>query len=97
MTLGELQVGPRRSGNAAAAEQYRDTVLQTGTVLPFDLKAADLYARLRTNPAIKSPDAIQLSCAAAAGVELFVTNDKALHNLAIPGIHFITSLDRIPL
>jgi len=97
MTLGELQVGPRRSGNAAAAEQYRDTVLQTGTVLPFDLKAADLYARLRINPAIKSPDAIQLSCAAAAGVELFVTNDKALHNLAIPGIHFITSLDRIPL
>ena len=97
MTLGELQVGPRRLGHAAVADRYRDTVLQTGTVLPFDLKAADLYAQLRTNPSIKAPDAIQLSCAAAAGVELFVTNDKALHNLAIPGIHFITSLDRIPL
>lgn len=97
MTLGEIQVGPRRSGNAAAADRYRDTVLQTGTILPFDLKAADVYARLRTNPSIKAPDAIQLSCAAAAGVELFITNDKALHALSIPGIHFITSLDRIPL
>lgn len=97
MTLGELQVGPRRLGHAATADRYRDTVLQTGTVLPFDLKAADLYAQLRMNPSIKSPDAIQLSCAASAGVELFITNDAALHRLSVPGIHFITSLANAPL
>jgi len=97
MTLGEIQVGPRRAGNAALAEQYRDVILQTSTVSPFDLKVADMYAKLRANPSIKAPDAIQLSCAAVAGVELFVTNDKSLHNLSIPGIHFIASLDRAPI
>ncbi len=97
MTLGEIQVGPRRTGNASWADKCRDAVLQTSTVLPFDAKVADIYARLRTNPAIRAPDAIQLSCAAAAGVELFVTNDKSLHNLTIPGIHFITSLERAPI
>ncbi len=96
LTLGEIQVGPRRTGNATWADQCRDAILQTSTVLPFDTKAADVYAKLRTNPSIKAPDAIQLSCAASVGVELFITNDKALHNLSIAGIHFITALDRIP-
>lgn len=97
MTLGEIQVGPRRAGNPALAMQYRDAILQTGTVVPFDAKAADIYAKLRENPAIKPPDAIQLSCAAAAGVELFITNDVGLHRLTVPGIHFISSLANVPL
>jgi predicted nucleic acid-binding protein len=97
MTLGEIQVGPRRSGNNLKASQFRDVILQTSTVLPFDTKAADIYAKLREDPAIKPPDAIQLSCAAAAGVELFITNDKALHRLTVPGIHFIASLTNAPL
>jgi predicted nucleic acid-binding protein len=66
-------------------------------VLPFNEAAADIYASIRENPAIRPPDAIQLSCAAAAGVELFITNDKKLHQLTVPGIHFVTSLDRVPI
>ncbi len=97
MTLGEIQVGPRRAGNPALATKYRDAILQTCTVIPFDTKAADIYANLRENSSIKPPDAIQLSCAAAAGVELFITNDAALHRLSVPGIHFITSLANAPL
>lgn len=96
VTLGEIQVGPRRTGNTAWADRCREAILQTSTVLPFDTKAADIYANLRVNPSIKAPDAMQLSCAASTGVELFVTNDKALHSLTIAGIHFITSMDRIP-
>ncbi|MGA7158238.1 MAG: PIN domain-containing protein [Acidobacteriaceae bacterium] len=97
MTLAEIQVGPRRAGNLALAAQLREAVLQTSTIVPFDLKAADLYAQLRENPTIKAPDAIQLSCAASVGVELFITNDVALHRLTIPGIHFITSPAQAPL
>lgn len=97
MTLGEIQVGPRRAGNSALATQLRDVIVQTSTIIPFDTKASDIYAKLRENPSIKPPDAIQLSCAASAGVELFITNDLALHRLSIPGIHFITSPAHAPL
>jgi len=97
MTLGEVQVGPRKVNNVGLAERYREAIRRTSTVVPFDNAAADIYAALRVNPAIKPPDAIQLSCAAAAGVELFITNDIHLHKLTVPGIHFVTSLTRVPI
>ena len=40
---------------------------------------------------------MQLSTAAAAGVELFITNDTSLHKLTVPGIHFICSVERAPI
>ncbi len=97
MTLAEVQVGPRRAKNFALAERYRDAIRSTSSVVLFDDAAADIYAELRVNPAIKPPDAIQLSCAAATGVELFITNDVNLHKLMVPGIHFVTSLMRVPI
>ncbi len=97
MTLAEVQVGPRKANNIALAEQYRDVIRQTCEVISFNEAAADLYAKLRQNPAIRPADAIQLSCAGVAGVELFITNDKALQRLTVPGIHFITSLDKVPI
>jgi hypothetical protein len=30
-------------------------------------------------------------------VDLFVTNDKELHKLDVPGIGFISPLDKVPL
>jgi len=44
-----------------------------------------------------APDAIRLSCAAAAGVDLFIANDARLHAKQVAGIQFIVSLDRAPL
>ncbi len=96
MTLGEVQIGPRRANQPDLASSYRDAIEQTCTVVPFDKTAADIYASIRENASIRPPDAIQLSCAAAAGVELFVTNDQNLTKLTIRGIHFVTSLDRLP-
>jgi predicted nucleic acid-binding protein len=96
MTLGEVQIGPRRANNHALAATYRDAIERTCTLLSFDTAAANIYAELRENAAIRPPDAIQLSCAAAAGVELFVTNDQSLTKLTVRGIHFVTSLDRLP-
>lgn len=97
MTLSEVQVGPRRNGKTVLAAQYRDAILQTATVLPFDVKAADICAQLRAEKNIKPPDAIQLSCAAAANVELFITNDHSLQRFNVLGIHFISALDKNPL
>jgi predicted nucleic acid-binding protein len=97
MTLAEVQVGPRRAKEFGLADRYRNVIRQTCEVISFNEAAADLYAKLRENPAIRPADAIQLSCAGAAGVELFITNDKALQRLTVPGIHFITSLDKVPI
>jgi hypothetical protein len=30
-------------------------------------------------------------------VELFITNDTGLQKLTVPGIHFVTSLMRVPI
>jgi predicted nucleic acid-binding protein len=97
MTLGEIQVKPRKLRDVRLAQQYKDTIRAICRVVTFDEDAADIYASIRQNSAIRPPDAIQLSCAAAAGVELFITNDVSLHKLSVPGIHFITPLDRVPI
>jgi predicted nucleic acid-binding protein len=97
MTVGEVQVLARRQGNLPKAAYMRDLVKNSGKVIDFGLASADIFAHLRATTSLRPPDAIQLSCAAAVGVELFVTNDKSLHNLTIPGIHFITSLERAPI
>jgi len=66
-------------------------------VLPFDFKAVGYYARIRQDRTIQPPDAIQLACAASAGVDLFISNDDRLSRKNIPGINFITSLARAPI
>jgi predicted nucleic acid-binding protein len=43
---------------------------------------------------IRPPDAIQLACAAQANVDLFITNDDRLSHKVVPGIQFVTSLDK---
>lgn len=97
MTLAEVQVKSRKARDIPMAERYRDAIRQIARVVPFDEAAADIFAELRATSSIKAPDAIQLSCAAAAGVELFITNDVGLHKLNVRGIHFITSLTKVPI
>jgi predicted nucleic acid-binding protein len=93
MTLGEVVTGPRKDGNEVLAAHYRAALTQAATIVPFDEKAADLYATVRAQHRVKQPDGIQLSSAAAHGVELFVTNDGDLCKLRVPGIHFIVSIE----
>jgi predicted nucleic acid-binding protein len=66
-------------------------------VIPFDLKAARIYSSLRSSRTLKPPDALQLSCAASVGVDLFITNDDRLERERVPGIQFIVSLKRAPM
>lgn len=55
------------------------------------------YARIRSDRSIKPPDAIQLACASAAEVDLFITNDDRLSQKSVPGIQFLSSLHKAPL
>ena len=95
ITLGEILVKPIQNGDAKAVAYYRKLIATTAAVIPFEEKAALAYARLRADGSLRPPDTIQLACAAAAGTDLFITNEARLHSKQIPGIQFIVPLDRL--
>jgi predicted nucleic acid-binding protein len=97
LTMGEILVKPIERGDAELSKKYEETLAATSLMIPFDLKAAKIYASLRGDRSLRAPDAIQLACAAGAGVDLFITNDTRLHAKQIVGIQFIVSLERAPL
>lgn len=94
-TLGEVLTGPRKLGASDVVSRIRDFFMQGDKVelIPFNAATADRYSEIRATTGAKSADAIHLASAADSGVELFLTHDKSLHKLAIPGIHFIAGLD----
>jgi predicted nucleic acid-binding protein len=97
MTLGEILIKPAKMGQRSLVEQYDRAIRSRAQVIPFDTSVALRFAKLRGDYNIRNPDAIQLACASHFGVDLFITNGKALHKLNIPGIGFITPLDKVPL
>jgi len=97
LTLGEVLVKPIEKGDQQLAEKYEQAIEAASLVIPFETKAARIYAGLRADRSLRAPDAIQLSCAAAAGVDLFITNDTRLQGKQVAGIQFIISLERAPL
>ncbi len=98
LTIGEILVRPIRENDSDSEQRYRaffsDPEIR---IAAFDASAAQSYARVRQDAAVRVADAIQLACAASAKVDLFVTNDERLSRKQVPGIHFITSLERAPI
>jgi predicted nucleic acid-binding protein len=94
LTLGEILIKPMEAGNESLARRYESVLLQGAVIIPFDVEPARLYASIRKDRSIRPPDAIQLSCAAHARVDLFITNDERLSTKSIPQIHFVSSLQR---
>ncbi len=97
MTIAEIQVQPALVGQTQLAEELRDAILQDAEIVPFDRRASEAYVRVRVKTRIKGPDAVQLATAAAHNVDLFVTNDKQLLGVTVPGIHFLATIDRVPI
>jgi predicted nucleic acid-binding protein len=97
MTLGEVQSKPIQQLRPDLAAAYRKAIRATAQVISFNDAAADRYAQIRADYVTRPPDAIQLACAAIAGVDLFITNDAKLTRLNIPGIGFIVTPDRVPI
>jgi len=96
-TLGEVLVKPLAKGDMALFRTYEDAITKSALVIPLNALAARNYASIRLDRTVKPPDAIQLACAASAGVDLFVTNDDHLKGKQVPGIQFIVPLDRVPI
>jgi predicted nucleic acid-binding protein len=94
LTLGEVLVKPIERGDDDLRGRYEQVFARTVQLVPFDREAARLYASVRQDRAVRAPDALQLACAAVARVDLFITNDDRLSRCSVPGIQFITSLER---
>lgn len=96
LTLGELLVKPTENRASELCQRYERALSAAAVLIPFDAKAATQYARVRCDRSIRPPDAIQLACASAAHVDLFITNDERLQSKRVDGIQFLVSLQRAP-
>ena len=95
LSVGEVLVKPLAEGDMDWADRYEKLLDTPGVlVVPFDRPAARIFAQIRQDRTLRPPDAIQLACAAQARCDLFITNDDRLSRRVIPGLQFITSLER---
>ena len=97
LTIGEVIAKPKQLGNVMLEKSYLN-FFASGSIelVAFDLEAAKRYGDIRSRERIRPADAIQLACAAAAGTDLFVTNDNRLSGLVVSGVTFVTGIERIP-
>ncbi len=92
--LGEVLAGASKAENPAMPGDIQAKLVDAGfSFLPFGESAVGAFAHLRTSSRVKSADAINLACAASARIDLFLTGDRELYKLHVPGIHFIADFD----
>lgn len=95
LAFGEVLAGAyQRGANRERVQRVKGELeIAVSEVIPFTSESADLYGRIRGSLKITSADAIHLACAATAGTDLFLTDDKNLVGKVIPGIQFIAGID----
>ncbi len=94
LALGEVLAGVHRDKTSADAARVRTGIVSSGVrILSFDGSTADAFGRIRAMHRTSAADSIHLACAATAGVDLFLTGDKGLLKLQVPGIKFFAGLD----
>lgn len=94
--VGEVLTGLQKFSSVAGISKVRQYFASDVVdVLPFTIETAERFSLIRATTAAKPADAIHLASAAAAGVDVFFTNDSRLLklHLQIPGIQFITGLN----
>ncbi|MFZ0392729.1 MAG: PIN domain-containing protein [Terracidiphilus sp.] len=88
--LGEIVAGAAKSPDPHKTQEVEQVLKDMGfSFLPFDRGAVAPFSRLRARERLKVADSIHLACAASAGIDLFLTGDKQLTRLDVPGIQFI--------
>lgn len=92
-TVGEVLVGPHKVRATDRANQIHGFFESSVEIIPYTLKTADLYARMRAHYGVSPADAIHLACAAQVSTDVFLTNDMFLTGKIVPGIQFIAGLN----
>ncbi len=94
LALGEVMAGAVNSPHPEKGQGMRKAFDEMGfSYLPFDEGAVRPFSRLRAINKLKVADSIHLACAASAGIDLFLTGDKQLMGLDVPGIQFIADFN----
>jgi predicted nucleic acid-binding protein len=98
MAVGEVLTGPSMAARDDVWEQYLRFFRSSAvTLLSFGVEAALRYSRIRVDRTIHRADAVHLACAAAAEIDLFITNDDRLTKKRVTGVKFISSLQSAPV
>jgi len=84
LTLLEVLVVPFRFGNAVLIDRYETLLTKSRGLRLVDLDRDFLrfVAQVRASTRAKTPDAMQLAAAMAAGCPVFVTNDGRIPNVS---------------
>lgn len=94
LVLGEVMAGAEQSPDPRRPLATRAALDRLGfSYLPFDAGAVAPFSRLRAKTKTRIADSIHLACAASAGIDLFLTGDKDLVKLNVPGIQFIADFN----
>jgi predicted nucleic acid-binding protein len=94
LAVGEVLAGAAKSPDPHKTSAVQETLKEIGfSYLPFDHGAVAPFSRLRAKEKLKVADCVHLACAASAGIDLFLTGDKQLVKLDIPGIQFIADFN----
>ncbi|MBI4617402.1 MAG: PIN domain-containing protein [Planctomycetes bacterium] len=80
ITLLETLVVPYRAGDTALAERYEELLTRSAGVRLVELDRGLLKAaaHLRGRLCLRTPDALQIAAALAAGCTKYLTNDRRL-------------------
>lgn len=93
LAAGELAAGAEKMSPQKAGTVFKVLEEMGFRFLPFDRGAVAPFSKLRAGKRVRSADAIHLACAASAGIDLFLTGDKNLMALDVPGIQFIADFN----
>jgi predicted nucleic acid-binding protein len=94
LTLGEIMAGAAKSHDPTKSAAIRSDIDALGfAYLPFGEQAVRPFGQLRAQSRLKIADAIHLACAAAAGIDLFLTGDQQLVGMYVPGVQFIADFN----
>lgn len=78
-------VKPVREKRNDLVRQYQELFDKIPIIL-IDPSLAELFAGVRVERGIKTPDALQLACALKAGANSFITNDNRLSGFSRIGL-----------
>jgi predicted nucleic acid-binding protein len=93
-TAGEMLIGPQKLEAHEKIKELKDYFESDEIeLIPFTLATAEAYSRIRAESSVLPADAIHLASAAETRTDLFLTNDKKIQRLHVPGINFIAGLD----
>jgi predicted nucleic acid-binding protein len=94
LAIGEILTGVKLASGQRSADDIESALATIpARILSFSLRETSHFAYSRRALQAKPADAIHLACAAAEGIDVFVTNDQKLVGKSVPGIQFIVGLD----